>query len=660
MKRLLSFFVVLFATTCLWAQNNVITYTATEKLPELASATWSDYGLRANAFNVSITSHTFSNGMGTIIFSDDVVEIGDYAFRGCSSLVSIIIPNSVTSIGSCAFENCSAMTTISIPNDVMSIGYYAFNGVINIEYSGTATGSPWGAQFVNMYVEGNLVYTNSTKNYLLSCSRVATGDIVIPNTVTRIGDRAFAGRSEITSITMPNSVTKIGENAFASSGITSIQLSESLPEITKEAFSDCRSLTTITIPESVMSIGDYAFKDCFNLTSIMISGGMTSIGYAAFQSCYSLTSITIPENVTNISNKAFYECAKLTTVTIPNSVTNIGQEAFRYCFSLNSITIPSSVTSIEYEAFYNCIGLTSITFQEGLLSISSEAFYGCSALISITIPNSVRTIGNSAFYNCTNLTSIYMERTTPPSLSSRIYNGYNATLYVPCGSASAYAAAQYWDDFASIEEVGCEPSPEELSYTREDLTVGRFGTICLPKRVENEDIVGAQFYSIAFALKNTNDEITSILLDEETSGLQAGKPYLFRATATTMTLNYSGFAVETPIAANGLVGNLDVEDVNVPQGKYILSNNQLRKLAGGNATVAQNRAYIDLDNVHAYTVFPVEPSPAQVQIRVADSNPVATDIESAEVHSANKVLRDGKMLILRDNKTFDLTGRQIL
>ena len=110
--------------------------------------------------------------------------------------------------------------------------------------------------------------------------------IYIGNGVTSIGDYAFSGCSNLTSITIPASVTSIGG----------------------EAFGGCSSLTTITIPESVTRIGNQAFYDC-----------------------RSLTSITIPESVTRIGNQAFYYCSSLTSITIPEGVTSIGSYAFGYC-----------------------------------------------------------------------------------------------------------------------------------------------------------------------------------------------------------------------------------------------------------------------------------------------------------------------------------------
>ena len=235
-----------------------------------------------------------------------------------------------------------------------------------------------------------------------------TGSVVIPESVsyngkvycvTSIGVYAFGDCSGLTSIEIPNSVTSIGVYAFRY----------------------CSGLTNIEIPNSVTSIGGAAFEGCFGLTSIVIGNSVTSIEDCAFDGCSGLTSVTIPNSVTSIGYCAFYNCSGLTSIEIPNSVTSIGDYAFYNCSGLTSIEIPNSVTSIGEEAFYGTAwynnqpdgivyaGMvlyaykgsmpenTSVIVKEGTISIKDEAFSGCSGLTSIEIPNSVTSIGNSAF-----------------------------------------------------------------------------------------------------------------------------------------------------------------------------------------------------------------------------------------------------------------------
>ena len=260
--------------------------------------------------------------------------------------------------------------------------------------------------------------------------------VIIPNSVTIIGEAAFVGCNSLTSIDIPNSVISIGNSAFE----------------------NCESLTSVNIPNSVAYIGENAFSSCSSLTSsITIPNSVTSIGDGVFYGCSSLTSVNIPNSVSSIGNFAFENCESLTSVNIPNSVAYIGENAFSSCSSLtSSITIPNSVTSIGDGVFYGCSSLTSVNIPNSVSSIGNFAFYGCSSLTSVNIPNSVTSIGNFAFRGCSSLTSVTCLATNPPILEGNYVfdRPNNATLTVPCGSLEAYSSSTSWDEFfnSRIEE----------------------------------------------------------------------------------------------------------------------------------------------------------------------------------------------------------------
>ena len=199
-----------------------------------------------NGGTVNITYYIGSDSDVTIpamIDGKKVTSIGEYAFKGCTSLTSVNIPNSVTSIGEYAFKGCTSLTTINIPDGVTSIGYCTFFG----------------------------------------CSSLSS--INIPDGVTRIGNKAFEDCSSLTSINIPDGITNIGVRAFSGcTSLTSINIPDGVTSIGVAAFNACLSLTSINIPDGVTSIGTDAFFDCSKLSDVFYSSSKTewrniSIGY---------------------------------------------------------------------------------------------------------------------------------------------------------------------------------------------------------------------------------------------------------------------------------------------------------------------------------------------------------------------------------------------
>jgi hypothetical protein len=269
-------------------------------------------------------------------------------------------------------------------------------------------------------IEGDNTGTPTNNHFNIIKNNVYIKGVMLPATLTSIGDCAFGNCTDLTSVSIPVGVTSIGNVAFA----------------------NCSSLTNVTIPDGVVSIGDNAFTFCTGLTSVTIPGSVTSIGHFAFDRCTGLTSMTIPDGVTNIETFAFANCSSLTSVTISGSVIIIQIGAFQDCTALTAFIVaesntayssqdgilynknkttlvkvpetksgtlnnlPDTLTGIGNQAFWNCRSLVSITIPGSVTSIGVQAFSLCIALTSMTIPGSVTSIGDHAFAYCDGLTSV--------------------------------------------------------------------------------------------------------------------------------------------------------------------------------------------------------------------------------------------------------------
>ena len=347
---------------------------------------------------------------------EGVTKISEFAFGGCAGIKEVKFPNSLTTINARAFEGCG-LTTLNIPKNVNYVGYHAFYRCNNLTYVELHCNP--GSSFSGNTSIKTLIIGDEVKS--LSGFSGCTGltSINIPNTVSFIGEEAFSGCTGLTSINIPNSMTAIAQKTFyGCSSLTSIIIPESITEIGLSAFQDCSNLETISIPNTVTSVGVDAFSGTkwYNNQN----EGLIYIGGIAYEYKGTMpdnTTIVIKEGTKILNTNIFKECVGLSSITLPNSITSIGDFAFYGCTGLKTVNIPNGVTSIGKYAFDGCADISAITIPYSVTSIGEEAFENCCGLISLTIQNGVSTIGRSAFSGCTGLVSV----TIPNSVTSDLY-----------------------------------------------------------------------------------------------------------------------------------------------------------------------------------------------------------------------------------------------
>ncbi|GEM_PF-897898 len=453
------------------------------------------YKINSDETSVTVTNMGHSNSYSGLVeipsevMCDEknynVTAIGEYAFSRCTDLTSITISNSVTTIADYAFYESQNIKSVTIGRGVISIGYDAFYNCKSLT----------SVNIVDLAAWCNISFANSSPleyAHHLYLDGQEIKDLVIPNSVTSLGNHVFGSCTGLTSVIIPNSVTSIGSGAFSfCSGITSITIPESIVNIGNSAFVGCTGLTSITIPNNLTTIENWAFSGCTGLTSVTIPNSVTSIGYGSFFGCTGIKSVFISNNVTNIRERAFEGCDGLTKAEF-TSIESLCKISFSNAYAnplsyakhlyvngqeVTELVIPQSITSIGLGTFYNCVGLTAVTIPTSVTSIGKEAFANCSGLTSITIPKSAANIGDSAFHGCTGLNTIYSDATTPPSLSSNSFDveGSTPTLYVLQGCKEVYANAQYWNRFNIIEHAYVESI--EIDVPQYDIIVGESKSI---------------------------------------------------------------------------------------------------------------------------------------------------------------------------------------
>ena len=424
-----------------------------------------------------------------ITIPDSVVSLGSGVFENCTELNLVNLPSGLTVIPEKAFSGCTALKVIQIPYGIQRIGDSAFSGCTSLSYltlpdTVEAVGND---AFLNCAALSEITISKNLRNVGSHAFQGTQWLSDQKNEFVIIGDQVLIKYNGIEeSVTVPFGVMRITDAFEDNYFPMEIVLPDSLTAIGPKAFSGCRSLERINIPERVESIGDSAFRGCSHLNPITLPENLTQIGTAAFQSCSALERIIIPDGVRSLPTLVLANCEKLKTVQIPKSVERISRDAFSFSgvsdlrvfkgsageqfaidhgysysymqqsnesfifqqvengvqavlytgnqynvkipetlegdpvtsisdiifqhnYSVRSVELPSTITAISDYSFADMSELRSVVFPETLEKIGVGAFSNDAMLGEVVIPDSVTDIADDAFTGCPSLIIIASE-----------------------------------------------------------------------------------------------------------------------------------------------------------------------------------------------------------------------------------------------------------
>ncbi len=470
-----------------------------------------------------IPSGWFQNCTALVtVRGENITEIEEYAFAGCTSLRNVEVAEHLTWVGAGAFQDCdllfgsadvyyfqdwlvgcnpyaSSIDDVHINDGIVGISPNAFANVQSIE---------------RVYLTEDLLYIGEKAFW---CCEGLT-DVYWNNGGTHIGDYAFCGSSALANLHWGDSVVErhIGNYAFAEVGIVNtLTLPEGLVSIGDYGFYHGTFMCAV-LPDSLQEMGAFAFSANPYLQSIALGGGLRMIPESAF-SHTGLTSVTIPGNVKEIGLSAFEECTDLKTVVLENGLERIASQAFFMCEGIETLEMPNTVSELGAHAFFGCFGLKNLTLSPAIRVIGEGAFRCCSALTHVVIPEGIEVLQRHSFCDCENLVAVQLPRSLR-EIGDFSFGGCvkMESLTIPEGVTTIGNYLFYGGDFADciLQEVYL---PSTISYIGEGFfqgasflkTVHFNGTCEMWETMEKSDLFwrNAYFSSGAITIDCTDGEI---------------------------------------------------------------------------------------------------------------------------------------------------------
>lgn len=319
-------------------------------------------------------------------------------------------------------------------------------------------------------------------------------------------------------------------------------------------------------------IGDLMFYQCSLLDTLYLPKDITAIGKSAFEGIGNIQELEIPETVKKIGEAAFRSCSALQIVNIPEGVDTIASRTFGYCSALSDIELPSTLKFIAMGGFMKT-GLESVTIPEGVDSLAMGAFMTCESLRTIHLPSTLHGIANAAFANEEALDSVYISATVPPIGTVSAFGSVSdkAVLVVPQESLAAYQNSPVFKVFNHIVEQEQEITNalvlRSTSYNntydleqnlgkKTDVVIVRpikadqWDAIALPFSLSKDEV--QKYFGSSTVLskierlgETAKGEPEYSIVIKDTTAIEAGTPYLIKATTASDSIRFKDVTIET-------------------------------------------------------------------------------------------------------------------
>lgn len=369
----------------------------------------------------------YNGSLKDVYVTYDVISIASYAFQNATNMESVEIFDSVNTISSYAFCGCSHLKAVYIHRPDAAIDPNAFaecgEGMVIHGYEGSTAES---------YAYANdLAFVPFDTDYETTPDEI-NPDFVIENGVL-IGYYGYS-----TDVYIPYGVTEIADEAFYGKGIYSVVLPDTVEKIGNYAFAGCSYLKEVYLPDSLMSLNDYAFAGCTFLEkeNIRLPAAIKEMGINPFsgtpahraflassEQCFYLDgyllesrdadgigkTLTVKDGTLVIAEAALSNHSAYSTVCLPEGLKYIGNSAFAFS-SVKYITVPNTVEFIGEYAFEYCRGLLEITLSDSMTELCDGVFYGCEYLQSVNLGQGIATVGYDAFKDCQALSTLAISK----------------------------------------------------------------------------------------------------------------------------------------------------------------------------------------------------------------------------------------------------------